>query len=180
MATTYIEPKEETELIQDIILANGKQFALFLDGTGHGLVKKENVLTVEISKNYEYPGISITKAGASDTNFLGDVGVIDNKLGVEQPTTMTIKCATRKNITKFYNGKVYRNASLVRLMRDIVKRIMFQNKDYTDPSRPGMIIAINSLTGDSEGEGMVITSPFYAATLNYMVTFELKMEEEDT
>lgn len=160
----YIQSVDETSVIASLIKKNGSEYHLFdLIDENYG------ILTKAPKFSYEFPCIVITKGSGLEEPTLGDIS--EGSPEVTQPTVITLNILTRKNICKIYNAKEYSNEGLVRLIRDVLKQIFFDFRDYEDTDFPKSKFIIDLLTSDIDDRGITSSETIFATTLTYSFTF---------
>jgi len=160
----YVSIKDEATLIRELLLEKGDDYYL------SSLVPDDNILLKEPEHIHQFPCVVVRKTTAGETSYVGDIPSESI-----QESGIQITISTRRNITKTYNLIEYKDESLVKLIRDIIKELMFQNRQYSHSSVPDTVMELNLLTTDAGGEGIVRVGPVYEITMLYSVTMRVVM-----
>ena len=162
----YITSMDETNIVKKMLLSKGSDFYLNM------LVPDENILKREPSGIYQFPCIVISKISASEEGFVGDIGTGDSLENI-QPSTIVLSIRSLHHIEKTYNGVNYKEEELVRLIRDVIKQIMFQNKQFSDDSQPDTEYIVEYMASDIDTGAITMIGPVFMINLTYTFTFRM-------
>lgn len=132
------------------------------------------IFTKEPTLRNEFPMIVLSKSNVTSEDFIGD-NVKEGKGNITS-FNLRIEIWTRKGFVKIMNKISYEEDKLVHLISNIIRKIMFDNKDWQKDANSDYMIT-NYILDDVPQEAFIKRSAYFSRFLSYRIEYSKLFEE---